>query len=98
MRATRPEAVPLGGRQYGPAVDLLTRAFVDYPLMQYTVPDGVKRERATRALYAAVLRYTLRYGDTYTTPDVAGAACWLPPERKREVWANRIVPEIAAPA
>ena len=25
-------------------------------------------------------------------------ACWLPPERKREVWANRIVPEIAAPA
>ena len=25
-------------------------------------------------------------------------ACWLPPERKHEVWANRIVPEIAAPA
>jgi len=25
-------------------------------------------------------------------------ACHLPPERKREVWANRIVPEIAAPA
>ena len=25
-------------------------------------------------------------------------ACWLPPERKREIWANRIVPEIAAPA
>ncbi len=81
MPVTGPEAVPLGGRQYGPAVDVLTRAFVDYPLMRYTVPDEAKRLRATRALYAAVLRYTLRYGETYATPDVAGAACWLPPER-----------------
>ena len=29
--------------------------------------------------------------------DVHLDACHLPPERKREVWANRIVPEIAAP-
>ena len=25
-------------------------------------------------------------------------ACWLAPERKREIYANRIIPEIAAPA
>jgi peptide/nickel transport system ATP-binding protein len=30
-------------------------------------------------------------------PDGHLDACHLPPERKREVWANRIVPEIAAP-
>jgi ribosomal protein S18 acetylase RimI-like enzyme len=81
MKVSQSEAVRLRPEQFGQAVEVLTRAFLDYPLMQYVVPDEARRLRATRALYAAVLRYTLRYGLAYTTTSLEGAAGWLPPDR-----------------
>ncbi len=74
-------AIDLAPGQLGPATDMLTRAFLDYPLMVYSVPDEDRRRRATRALYGAVLRYTHRYGVTHTTPALEGTASWLPPDR-----------------
>jgi ribosomal protein S18 acetylase RimI-like enzyme len=73
------EAIRLALEQFEPAADLLGRAFVDYPLMQYAVPDMARRPRAARALYASVLWYTLRYGESYTTAGLEGVAGWLPP-------------------
>jgi ribosomal protein S18 acetylase RimI-like enzyme len=81
METRREESVPLTWNQFGQVAEVLTAAFVDYPLIAYSVADDVRRRKATYALYAGVLRYTLCYGETYTTPQGEGAACWLPPDR-----------------
>jgi ribosomal protein S18 acetylase RimI-like enzyme len=70
----------LQGKQFSPAAAVLCEAFRDYPLMRYAVPDDGRRVRAVRSLYSSVLRYSLRYGETYTTGALEGAACWLPPD------------------
>jgi GNAT superfamily N-acetyltransferase len=57
------------------------RAFEDYPLLRYVVPDDRRRLRVASALYGAVIRYCLFYGQVDAIADVDGAACWLPPER-----------------
>jgi ribosomal protein S18 acetylase RimI-like enzyme len=75
------EAIRLEDRHFSQVADVLLRAFLDYPLMQFAVPDERRRTGAVMGLYSSVLRYSLRYGDVYTTPDLAGAACWLPPDR-----------------
>jgi ribosomal protein S18 acetylase RimI-like enzyme len=74
------EADYLDASQYPAATDVLCAAFQDYPLMRHCVPDDGRRVRAVRSLYASVLRYTLRYGDTYATPGLEGVSCWLRPD------------------
>ena len=64
------------------AAAALARAFVDYDLMVYAVPEAARRGRAVRALYDALLADSLRYGEVYATRDRAGVACWLPPGRE----------------
>jgi hypothetical protein len=76
---TTPEAIRLDGKDFAGAADVLGRAFLDYPLMNYCVPDAERRRRAVWGLYSSVLRYALRYGEAYTTPNLDGATCWLPP-------------------
>ncbi len=76
-----PTAIPLTWQHYEPARTVLARAFEDYPLMRQVVPDASHRLTACNALYSGVMRYCLRYGEAFTTPEVAGAACWLPPDR-----------------
>lgn len=63
------------------ATTALARAFFDYELMVYAVPEAARRGRAVRALYAALLADAARYGAVYATRDRAGVACWLPPGR-----------------
>jgi ribosomal protein S18 acetylase RimI-like enzyme len=79
MKAT--EAVRLDWPRFPRAAEVLTRAFLDYPLMTYCTPHVGRRRRATASLYASVLRYTMRFGDVYTTPNGEGTASWLPPDR-----------------
>jgi ribosomal protein S18 acetylase RimI-like enzyme len=63
------------------AMAALGRAFADDPLMKYVLPDDDKRPQATPELYGGIIRYALLYGKAYTTSNVDGAACWLPPEQ-----------------
>ncbi len=58
---------------------MLLAAFRDDPLYVYICPESGRRVEAMRALLKAVVQFTLVYGEVWTTPDVAGAACWLPP-------------------
>jgi ribosomal protein S18 acetylase RimI-like enzyme len=57
------------------------RAFLDYPLFPYAVPDETRRLRATTALYGGIMRCCLAEGEVYTTPEVEGSASWLPPHQ-----------------
>jgi ribosomal protein S18 acetylase RimI-like enzyme len=74
------EVVRLTAQQYRQASEVLGRAFYDDPLTQYIIPDDTRRARLLPSFFGTAVHYCLRYGEVYTTPDVQGVACWLPPE------------------
>jgi GNAT superfamily N-acetyltransferase len=65
-----------------PAIAVLERAFQDYPLMEFAVPEPGQRAAAVRSLYGGILRYCYRFAEAYTTPAIEGAAGWLPPGQR----------------
>lgn len=65
--------------QYERARLVLGRAFLDYPLMRYAMPDDARRLRATTSLYGAILSDCLSHGEVFGTAGCAAVACWLPP-------------------
>ena len=73
------EAVRLVVSQMDRAVETLTRAFQADPAYTYLFPDAARRSRSLRALWQGVATYCLTYGEVYTTLEVRGVACWLPP-------------------
>ncbi len=79
--AEQPDIIPLTRENFERARTVMARAFEDYPLLRYVVPDDRWRLRLASALYGAVIRYCLAYGESFTTPEVEGTACWLPPDR-----------------
>jgi len=72
------------------AAHVLARAFQDYPLYRYVVPDDQKRARELPWLMGKVIAYSLLYGETYSTLAVEGVACWLPPGRT-EITVGRVM-------
>jgi len=67
-------------QQLPQAIAMIARAFHHDPFSVYVYPDEAKRRRSLPLMFSIALRYTLRYGEITTTPDITGAACWLPPE------------------
>ncbi len=65
------------------AVDLLKRVFVADPMMLYIFPDDLERRRLMHPLCAATIKYSHLYGETYSTEQVEGVACWLRPGQNR---------------
>ena len=63
------------------AVQVLSRAFFDDPLVEYITPDADKRRATLPWFFGIATKYGEKYGGTsHTTPDaVQGAALWLPP-------------------
>jgi ribosomal protein S18 acetylase RimI-like enzyme len=58
---------------------VMGRAFQDDPAWQYLIPDHARRLRLLPSFFHIMVRYSLRYGEVYTTPALEGVACWLPP-------------------
>jgi GNAT superfamily N-acetyltransferase len=61
------------------AAAVLARAFRDYPMMRYVLPDEGRRARVLPGFLGPVVCYCLSYGGVYTTANLDGVACWLPP-------------------
>jgi ribosomal protein S18 acetylase RimI-like enzyme len=62
-----------------PAAEMLSRAFRDYPLLQYCFPDELERGKVAPYFFQFILYYGIRYGDTYaTSPNLEGVALWIP--------------------
>src|SRR5437588_2413035 len=78
----QPAAVPLTHRDIPAAVTTLAAAFADYPLLRAIAPDPTRRPRVVEAFCRMLVRYAVRWGHPYTTPDRAAVACWLPPGRE----------------
>ncbi|MFC2069778.1 GNAT family N-acetyltransferase [Chloroflexota bacterium] len=62
-----------------PAVEVLVRAFRNYPLLQYYYPGEAEREKISYYfLYFAVFT-GISYGEVYaTSPNLEGVAVWIP--------------------
>lgn len=57
---------------------MLARAFRDYPLLTYAIPDEEQRAQAATHYCQYVLYYGMRYGEAYaTSPQMEGIAVWL---------------------
>jgi len=62
-----------------PAAEMLSRAFRDYPLLQYCFPDELERGKVAPYFFQFILYYGIRYGETYaTSPNLEGVALWIP--------------------
>ena len=59
----------------------LGRAFHDDPVMHWFFPDERNRRENIERVFRLRVAALLKQGDTYTTPDHAGAAVWAQPER-----------------
>jgi hypothetical protein len=77
--------IRLNASQIEAGADLLARAFQNDPLMIYFVPNQEKRRRLLPVLFRIVVRYCLRYGIIYTTPDLDGLVCCLPPGQTKTI-------------
>ena len=86
-------AVALQPDQRKQAAMIWARSFFDYPSIVYSWPDPQQRERHLAQYFGWALNYGFRYGEIYTTPDIAGVSIWLPPWQTqittwRYMWAG----------
>lgn len=76
----RTEIVKLEDHHVRPAADVLARAFMDEPTAIHLFPDPAVRAANAWALFAALLRFGVRFGGGVTTAGgVLGAAAWVAP-------------------
>jgi len=73
------EIVRLTSDTKNSAVELLIRAFHNDPMYLHIFPDSDERSHSLCLLWDALLSYSLRFGEAYTTPGVDGVVCWLTP-------------------
>jgi GNAT superfamily N-acetyltransferase len=68
----------------------MTRAFMDYPLMEYMIPDAAKRAEKLEAWHRLTLRglWPEQRGEVRTTDDYAGASMWVRPGQ----WKTPVLP------
>src|SRR5260221_11341613 len=71
--------IRLHARQVKAASELLGRAFMKDPMWEYLAPGLARRARVLPPSFGITVRYSLRYGEVYTTPALDGVACWLTP-------------------
>lgn len=73
------EPIRLDAQHFKQASAVMSRAFQNDPVWKYLLPDDARRLRSLPSFFSILVRYSLRYGEVYTTPDLEGVACWLPP-------------------
>lgn len=66
--------------------EALAQAFLADPMWSYIVADEKARPDALRRMFDALIRFRSRYGLVYSTPEVAGVACWGAPGAGHTLW------------
>jgi len=73
------DLVQLNESHIKPAVEVLVRAFRNYPLLQYYFPDELERRKIAPYFLSFAVFNGVQYGETYaTSPNLEGVAVWLP--------------------
>jgi hypothetical protein len=73
------QAVRLQVTQKEKAARLLAGAFHGDPIYKLILPEEKKRIHVLFWLFRKIIHYSQLYGEVYTTPELKGVACWLPP-------------------
>jgi len=61
-----------------PATEVLARAFQSYLFSKYLFADELEREKRLPYFFQCVLKYCIRYGESYATSlNLEGVAVWL---------------------
>ena len=61
------------------AVKVLSKAFTDYPLLQYYFPDKSTREKISNYFLSFAVYGGIKYGEVYaTSKNLEGIAIWIP--------------------
>lgn len=71
--------VRLTASQIAQATGVLARAFHSDPMCTHIFPDSDERAQSLPLLWDAMIRYSLAYGEVYTTPAENAVASWLAP-------------------
>jgi len=72
--------VRLTRAQTKPSAEVLSRAFHNYPLLQYYFPEELERKKIALYLVSVAIFSGIRYGEIYaTSPNLEGVAVWFPP-------------------
>lgn len=62
-----------------PAIEVLVKAFRDYPLFKYYFPNEANREKISYHFLSVVIYAGIRYGEVYaTSSNPEGIAVWIP--------------------
>ena len=79
MSAELEDLVQLNKSHIKPAVEVLVRAFRNYPLLQYYFPDELERRKIAPYFLSLAVFNGVQYGEIYaTSPNLEGVAVWLP--------------------
>ena len=66
--------------QVKPSAEVLSRAFYNYPLLQYYFPKELERKKIALYFVSLAIFSGIRYGEIYaTSPNLEGIAVWFPP-------------------
>jgi GNAT superfamily N-acetyltransferase len=87
---TSHEVVRLDPSQRDRAAEVLARAFWDDVMYEFVIPDPEARARVLPLMCSFGLTHAMLHGEVYTTPEVSGVACWLPPG-KTDLTARRML-------
>jgi ribosomal protein S18 acetylase RimI-like enzyme len=74
------EVSPLTDRQVEVAAGQLARAFFDYPLWTWLIPDEARRAKLLPLSALVSVRWGVLMRETYITDPAAGIAIWMPPD------------------
>ncbi|NJM19939.1 MAG: GNAT family N-acetyltransferase [Richelia sp. SL_2_1] len=67
--------------QINQATETLVDAFSKDPVVEYILPQlHSEKDKVSRNLWSATLRYAQPFNHIYTTPEIKGIAAWIPPK------------------
>jgi len=58
---------------------ILSKAFCQDPIFRYLILDTKQRLKTLNHYFQHVIKYGLRYGEVYSSPNLEGISVWLPP-------------------
>ena len=85
MKNNSYKILKLSPEQAKPAGEIIARAFQDYPVSVYLLPDSSNRLKLQKTTFWFSVLYGIHYAEAYTTsPKLEGVAIWEPPRKKFE--------------
>jgi GNAT superfamily N-acetyltransferase len=74
-----------------PAAITLAKAFQEYPVSVFFMPDAEKRRKTAPANFRRMLRSAIVTGEVYVTSlKMEGVAVWFPSDTRRNSWWQRL--------